>query len=228
MNHIPDHNPPINAIIDMARTIVASGQVGPKQSKAEAEGLVKGLIGTADADFSLRFGSNYWNHLKAMLNEYVVSRNLENGFVVKGSPFHWHNSIGTKCSAVILRKNFFRGDEHVEPELFLEAGLVRGANGSLVPGVSYGFHYLPSSEGEHSRFIQGVLEDGELRSMAWALSTNGFVNPALRANGPAPFWNMGASLVQVWDEGELPRDLKERVFQAFDELFPLYQKIITL
>lgn len=217
----------MSAIIDMARTIAASGQAGPKGSKAEAEGLVKELIGPTDEEFSRRFGSNYWNHLKALLNDYVVSRNLESGFVVKGSPFNWHNSVGTKCSAVILRKDFFRGDAHVEPELFLDVGLVNGANGTRVPGIGYGFHYLPSPEGDRSRFVQGVLEDQQLRSMAWTLSNNGFVNPSLGTSS-ASFWNMGASLVQVWGEEELPGDLRSKVFGAFDELFPLYRRIIAL
>jgi hypothetical protein len=180
---ISNPNLPVKSIIDMARAISASGHVGQKRSKDEAAGLVRDILGTSDQDFTLWFGYNYWNYLKAMLNEYIASRNLENGFVVKGSPFHWHNSIGTKASAVILRKDFFRGDEHVEPELFLEVGLLTGANGTLIPGVSYGFHYLPSIEGDRSRFIQGVLENPELRSITWAMSNNGFVNPALRTNG---------------------------------------------
>ncbi len=107
-------------------------------------------------------------------------------------------------------------------------GLLAGANGTLVPGVSCGFHYLSSMEGDRSNFIQGVLKDQELRSLAWALSNNGFANPSLRSNDGSSFWNMGASLVKVWGEGEIPRDLKQKVHEAFDELFPLYEKIITL
>jgi hypothetical protein len=218
----------MKAIIDMARMIAVSGVAGPKATKADAESLVRGLISTADQEFTCRFGSNYWNYLKTLLNDYVVSRGLEDGFVVKGSPFNWHNSIGTKCSAVILRKDFFRGDARVEPELFFDVGLLPGANGILVPGASYGFHYLPSPEGDGSRFIRGVMDDRELRSAAWDLSNNGFINPALRSNDTPSFWNMGASLVKVWEEDNMPLDLKDKVAEAFDELFPLYQRIIAL
>lgn len=219
---------PIRAIIGMARTIAGSGQVGIKGSKAEAEDLVRQYIGNDDIAFTERHGSNYWSHLKGLLSEYVVSRGLESGFVVKGAPFNWHSTIGTKCSAVILRRDFFRGDAHVEPELYLDAGLLVERGGETVPGVACGFHYLRSNEGDASRFVQGVLMDDELRTMAWGLSSNGFINPAYRSGGPTGFWNMEASLYKSWPEDLLPSDLKAQVFRAFDELLPLYLRVTSL
>jgi hypothetical protein len=72
------------------------------------------------------------------------------------------------------------------------------------------------------------LENPELRSLTWALSNNGFVNPALRSNGADSYWTMGASLVKVWGEGDLPQDLKGNVHETFDELLPLFRRIVAL
>jgi hypothetical protein len=217
---------PYPAIIDMARSIVESGRAGNKASKVEAESTVREIIGPSGQAFIDAHGAEYWGLLKSALNGYVASRGLQDEFVVKGTPFHWHSSVGTKCSAVILRKDFHRGDAHVEPELYLEVGLLDYGRGPTY-GAACGFHYLPSPEGEHSRFIRRVVADRETRMMAWALSNNGFVNPSFRAREPSGSWGVDAILAKVWPEDRIPADLHERVARAFDEVLPLYRRIIA-
>ncbi len=216
---------PFTLIMRMASSIVSSGLTGPKGSKAEAEEVVRGIIGPADRAFQDRFGMNYWGYLKAILNEYVSSRGLEGSIVVKGSPFNYHGAVGTSCSAVMLRKDFHKGEAHVEPELFLEVGLVRDRRGNVGPGVSCGFHYLSSPEGDRSRFVQWVLDDEETKALAWGLSTNGFLNPTFRSEEAKGHWGMDSVLVKTWGEGEVPPCLQERVFAALDELLPLFLRI---
>lgn len=215
------------SIIDMARSISCSGRTGDRATKAEAEGVVAELIGPADRKFTERYGVNYWNMLKNVLGEYVGSRGHGGRYVVKGTPFNWHSSVGTRCSAVILRKGFSRGDAHVEPELFLEAGTLSFVRPQRF-GVACGFHYLPSPEGDGSRFVQGVLQDPSVRSLAWTLSCDGFVNPSFHSRGPGGSWGMDAVLAKAWPEDSIPGDLKDRVFQAFDELFPLFDRIASM
>ena len=160
---------PFDHIIRMARTIAASGRTGIKGSKAEAEETVREIIGPVDRSFQDEHGVTYWSYLKQVLGEYIVSRGLQERLVIKGSPFNYHGSVGTSCSAVMLRKDFHKGEAHVEPELFLEVGMVRDRQGNVVPGVTCGFHYLSSPEGDRSRFVQGVLDDQGTRTMAWAI-----------------------------------------------------------
>lgn len=219
---------PFSSIIAMAKQILESGRTGPKSSKAEAEGTVREIIGAADQAFTEEHKVNYWGFLKATLSEYVRSRGLEERFVVKGSPFNYHGAVGASCSAVMLRKDFYRGEARVEPEMFLEVGMVRDRKGNLSPGVCCGFHYLPSPEGDHSRFVQGVLEDQRTKSMAWALSNDGFLNPSFRSFGRDSHWGMDATLTKVWPEDSVTPEIKERVFQALDELLPLFQRIVSL
>jgi hypothetical protein len=214
-------------MIDMARSISRSGRIGDMGTKAEAEGVVAEIIGFADKAFTESYGVNYWTMLKGVLSEYVASRGLQDRFVVKGAPFNWHSSVGTRCSAVILRKGFYKGDAHVEPELFLEAGMLSFIKSRRF-GVACGFHYLPSPEGDGSRFVQGVLNDRTMRSMAWALSCDGFVNPSFHTRGPAGTWGVDAVLAKVWPEDGVPENVKERVFRAFDELFPLFERITSI
>jgi hypothetical protein len=221
-----DHS--IRSIIDMARTISSSGQVGMKQSKSEADTVVAQLIGGADLDFSAKHGSNYWNFLKSMVNDYAASRQLDAEFVVKGSPFNWHSTVGTKCGAVILRRGFQKGDAHIEPELFLEVGILADEHGNPFPGVACGFHYLQSPVEKESRFVGGVLQDATLRSTALALSSDGFINPVYRSHGPREFWAPQAFLVKRWGENELPSDLPQKVFRTFDELLPFYRRVVKL
>ena len=218
---------PIKDIIYMARTIEASGKAGATPSRADAEAVVSSIIGPADREFAGRYGCNYWNYLKALLSDYVAARELGDRFVVKGAPFNWHSSVGLKCGAVILRKDFFRGDRRVEPELYVEAGLLNLQNGTL-PGLACGFHYLLSPEGDRSGFVQGVLIDDGLKGMAWKLSNDGFVNPSFAARGALGFWSAEAALYRSWDESSLPTDLRGQVFEAFDELLPLYRGITSL
>lgn len=218
---------PYHEMIGMARAISRSGRAGDQGDKTEAERVVWEIIGPADLEFTTRYGVNYWNLLKAVLNDYVASRGLQDSLVVKGAPFNWHSSVGTRCSAVILRKGFYKGDARVEPELFLEAGALSVAKPQRY-GVACGFHYLPSPEGDRSRFVRGVLEDSTTRSMACALSCNGFVNPAFRAQGPDGTWSMGSVLAKVWPEDNIPADLNERVGRALDELLPLFTMIISI
>jgi len=217
---------PYLCMIDMARSIARSGRTGDQGTKAEAEGAVADIIGPADQAFTEKYGMNYWNMLKGVLTEYVASRGHQDRFVVKGAPFNWHSAVGTKCSAVILRKGFYKGDAHVEPELFLEAGMLSFIKPQRF-GVACGFHYLPSPEGDRSRFVQQVLRDGTTRSMAWALSCDGFVNPAFRSRDQAGVWGVDAVLAKVWPEDRIPADLKDRAFKALDELFPLFERIAS-
>ncbi|MBI0582789.1 MAG: hypothetical protein ISF22_01030 [Methanomassiliicoccus sp.] len=217
---------PYGSIIEMARSIARSGLSGEKGSKAEAESIVREIIGPADQAFTGAHGVNYWTYLKQALVEYAGSRGLQGEFVVKGSPFNWHASVGTRCSAVLLRKDFHRGDAHVEPELFLEAGAMNYGLDGPVYGVACGFHYLPSPEGDASRFVQGVLEDREARLIAWALSNNGFVNPTFRSGEGS--WGMGSALARMWPQDRLPSDLKEQAFRALDELLPLFKRIVSV
>ncbi|MDW5562018.1 MAG: hypothetical protein SA339_02240 [Methanomassiliicoccus sp.] len=218
---------PYHSMIEMARSISRSGRTGDKGTKVEAEGVVAEIIGPADQAFTASYGLNYWSLLKGVLNEYVTSRGYQDRFVVKGAPFNWHSTVGARCSAVILRKGFYKGDARVEPELFLEAGML-----SIIKpqrfGVACGFHYLPSPEGDSSRFVQGVLSDSTTRAMAWDLSCDGFVNPAFRSGLPAGTWNVNAVLAKMWPEDRLPADLKQNVFRAFDELFPLFDRIVSI
>lgn len=218
---------PFDRIIIMARTIAASGRAGSKGSKAEAEDAVREIIGPVDRSFRDEHGVTYWAYLKQLLGEYVVSRGLQERLVVKGAPFNYHGAVGTSCSAVMLRKDFHKGEAHVEPEMFLEVGMVHDRKGDLVPGVTCGFHYLSSPEGDRSRFVQGVLDDQGTRTMAWALSNDGFLNPSFRSKGPEGRWGMDATLVKVWSEDELPRDIQEKVFRALDELLPLFLRIVS-
>jgi hypothetical protein len=217
---------PYPAIIDMARSIAKSGRAGSKASKEEAESTVREIIGASGQSFAAAHGVEYWGLLKSLLVGYVVSRGLQDELVVKGTPFHWHASVSTKCSAVVLRKDFHRGEAHVEPELYLEAGLLDYGRGPTY-GVACGFHYLPSPEGEHSRFIRRVLADRETNIMAWALSNNGLINPTFRSREPSGSWDMDAILAKVWPEDSLPADLHERVARSFDELMPLFRRIIA-
>lgn len=221
-------NHSVRSIIDMARTISSSGQVGLKQSKSEADTTVAQLIGGADLAFSARHGCNYWNHLKGMLTEYVTSRGLETEFVVKGSPFNWHSTVGTKCGAVILRKGFHKGDAHIEPELFLDVGMIPDDHGKAFPGVACGFHYLLSPVEKDSPFVSSVLHDNELRSAALAFSADGFTNPVYRTNGSSAFWSQDAILVKRWPDDGIPIDLKDKVFRTFDELMPFYRRLVRL
>ena len=222
------HTSPYSSIIGMAKEILDSGRVGPKASKAEAESTVREIVGAADQAFLEEFEVNYWGFLKATLAEYVRSRGLEGRFVVKGSPFNYHGAVGASCSAVILRTDFFKGEARVEPEIFLEVGMVRDRQGNLSPGVCCGFHYLSSPEGDRSRFVQGVLEDQRTKSMAWALSNNGFLNPSFRSFGGNCHWGMDATLTKVWPEDRITPDLQDQVFHALDELLPLFLQIVSL
>ncbi len=222
------HTSPFNSIIVMAKQILESGRTGPKSSKEEAERAVKEIIGAADQAFTAEHEASYWGYLKATLNEYVRSRGLEERFVIKGSPFNYHGAVGASCSAVMLRKDFYRGEARVEPEMFLEVGMVRDRQGNLSPGVCCGFHYLSSPEGDRSQFVQGVLEDQRTKSMAWALSSNGFLNPSFRSHGGEYHWGMDATLTKVWPEDSITPEIKERIFQALDELLPLFQRIVSL
>ena len=217
---------PYPAIIDMARSIAESDRAGNKASKEEAESTVREILGASVQSFAAAYGVEYWSLLKSFLLEYVTSRGLQDQLVVKGTPFHWHSSVGTRCSAVVLRKDFHRGEAHVEPELYLEVGLLDYGRGPTY-GVACGFHYLPSPEGERSRFIRRVLADQDTNTMAWALSNNGFVNPTFRSREPSGSWDMDAILAKVWAEDRLPADLNERVATALDELMPLFRKIIA-
>ncbi len=219
---------PFSSIIDMAKQILESGRTGPKASKAEAESTVKGIIGPADQAFMEEHEVNYWGFLKATLNEYVRSRGLEGRFVVKGSPFNYHGAVGASCSAVMLRTDFYKGEARVEPEMFLEVGMVRDRQGNLSPGVCCGFHYLPSPEGDRSRFVQGVLEDQRTKSMAWALSNDGFLNPSFRSFGRDYHWGMDTTLTKVWPRDTITPDLQSKVFLALDELLPLFLRIVSL
>lgn len=216
---------PYHAMIDMARSIARSGLTGTKTSKAEAESTVREVLGPSGQLFADRNGSEYWAYLKGVLSRYVVYRNLEEAMVVKGTPFHWHASVGTKCSAVILRKDFHRGDTHVEPELYLEVGLLD--YGAPVFGAACGFHYLPSPEGDSSRFVRHVMDDPSTRSMAWALSNDGFLKPSSDILGPDRWWGMDTVLAKAWSAERLPDDLELQVFRALDELLPLFKGIIA-
>ncbi len=219
---------PFSSIIEMAVTIADSGRTGPKASKAEAEATVKEIISAADQAFQEENHVSYWGFLKATLEEYLKTRGLEEGFVIKGSPFNYHGAVGASSSAVMLRKDFYRGEARVEPEMFLEVGMVPDRQGNLVPGVCCGFHYLTSPEGDKSNFVQGVLQNQRAKSMAWALSNNGFLNPAFRPYGQDCHWGMDATLTKVWPQSDLPADIRERVFQTLDDLLPLFQQIIAM
>lgn len=223
----------------MARVISDSGRYGRKASKAEAQSTVSELIGGRDGAFTARHGCNYWNYLKAILSRYVEERKLDQELVVKAYPFHYVDTVGSKCSAVILRKDYKRGEHYVEPEMYFEVGMVPDASGRQGLGVAYGFHYLDGKDGDDSRFVQEVLRNGEMNSMAKALAMSDLFDllhtsagrtwmPGKPNNGGTLAWSAGMWFNRTIPEAEIPEDLEARVFQAFDELMPFFRAVTSL
>ena len=233
----------------MAKIIYSSGQVGKKATKADAENVVKELIGNIDASLLSDRGYNHWNYLKAMVSRYAEIRGLQNEFVIKGYPFNWLTHVDSKCSAVLLRKNYNKGEHRVEPEMFLEVGLLSSGNGKMSPGISAGFHYLDGIDNDSSVFIKELRTNKELEMDVCNIVQSGLVglnnghsssvigtnsqkdetwkcpdlNRALNIH-----WNVNSTLIVHFEEKDIPNDLDIIIFRVFDELMPFYKKITSL
>jgi len=233
-------NGSFHEIIAMARAIDGSGLVGRKGSKTEAQQTVDRLIGERDGAFSERYGQGYWNYLKRILTEYSLSRGLEDRCVVKAYPFHWSDTVNARCSAVILRTDYRRGEHYVEPELFLEIGVTRDALGMPTAGVTYGFHLLDGIDGDGSRFVKGVLEDTRLNEMVREIAGSGIVDLVQATAAPAPAaaypgnggnglkWSMYSALSKTVPEEEISSEMVEQVYEALDRLLPFFLGAIAL
>lgn len=223
----------------MARAIHGSGLVGRKGSRAEAQGTVLSVIGGREEAFAERYGHGHWSYLKAILGEYVQSRQVGDRCVVKAYPFHWLDEVNAKCSAVVLRKDYRRGEHYVEPELYLEVGMMRDASGKVRPGVAYGLHLLDGKDGDDSRFIAGVHNEPRLAGMVRTIAGSGALglchatplglpvcSPGNGGNGLR--WDVHTSLSTTLFEEDMLPGLKDRVFEAFDTVLPFYLEVISL
>ncbi len=224
----------------MANIIAGSGQIGRKGSKIEAETTVASLIGPQDKAFNEANGSSYISFMKSILTEYVTTRGVEECFVVKGYPFNWLSTVNGKCSAVILRKDYHKGEHLVEPELFFEVGVLSGIHGEQYSGVSFGFHYLDGADDHSSRFINGVLDDPELIRSILSIQKQHILNIEQMADGQAKDhdivghhherlnWDVNSLIRASIKEEDMPVDLEKVLFDGFDEILPAYRKIIAL
>lgn len=240
---------PVQKIIEMSKMISRSGKAGPKATKADAEAIVKELIGPNDAKFVNDFGYNHWNYLKAVLSKYSESRNIQDEFVIRGYPFNWLMNVDSKCSAVLLRKNYHKGEHRVEPELFLEVGLLPNSSGTRSPGMSVGFHYLDGIDNDDSVFVNEVKRNKSLERMVCNITNQGLVKlnngHSIAKTGPSlhtskvkessgqdcdlsAHWNVNSTLTLSLNEGEIPVELEKLIFKALDDLLPFYRKIISL
>lgn len=236
-------------MIKMARQVTGSGIAGRKASKSDAEGGVAQVIGDLDREFTAKHGVNYWNYLKSIFNEYVASRGLGEEMVVRGYPFNFMTNVDTKCSTVMLRKNYHKGEHLVEPEIFLEVGVIRDGRGNTFTGVTFGYHFLYGSDGNKSRFIQGVLENPGLEQLVERLRNSLVVKPAYflqldndsaESRQADDSWLMDPkrrtrdcldTSLLFWvklTEDEMPVDLKGRVFAALDEIMPFFKALAAL
>jgi len=240
---------PVKDIIKMARQVTGSGITGRKATKSDAEGGVAQAIGDLDKEFTTRYGVNYWTYLKSIFNEYAASRGLDGEMVVRGYPFNFMTSVDTKCSTVMLRKNYHRGEHLVEPEIFLEVGVIRDGRGRAFTGVTFGYHFLYGADGNRSRFIQGVIENPGLEHLAEKLRNSLVVRPeyflqldndSVESKQVDASWLtdpkrrardcMDTSML-FWvklAEDEVGADLKERVFAALDEIMPFFKALCAL
>ena len=220
--------------------MAGSGQIGRKGSKMEAEATVASLIGPQDKAFNEANGFSYISFMKSILTEYVTTRGVEECFVVKGYPFNWLSTVNGKCSAVILRKDYHKGEHLVEPELFFEVGVLSGIDGEQYSGVSFGFHYLDGADDHSSRFINGVLDDPELIRYIASIQRHHKLNIGHIADSRAKDhdvvghyteclkWDVNSLIIASIKEEDMPVDLRRVLFDGFDEILPVYRKIIAL